>query len=59
VRDVSAAAALDGDLLGLTPDGRLLVSRAAQARAATAVVGLDWLRELRQLLFPPVAEPSR
>jgi hypothetical protein len=48
-----------GTLLGLAADGRLLTRRAPRAAATTAVVTVDWLRELRALLGPAVAEPPR
>jgi DNA-binding winged helix-turn-helix (wHTH) protein len=59
VRDLSATAAIEGDLLGRAADGRLLVNLASQARVSDAVVSLDWLRDLRALLGPPVADLPR
>ena len=50
---------LGGDLLGLGADGRLLTRLAPQAAASHAVVTAGWLRELRTLLGPAVAEPPR
>ena len=50
---------LGGELLGLGADGRLLTRRAPDAAPSHAVVTVDWLRELRTLLGPAVAEPPR
>jgi Tol biopolymer transport system component len=58
VRAAADAASIDGDLIGLAADGRVLTSRAA-SRSTTATVALDWLRELRALLGPLVSEPPR
>ena len=59
VRDSSPAAAVEGDLLGRAADGRMLVNLTSQARVSGAIVSLDWLRDLRALLGPPVPEPPR
>jgi Tol biopolymer transport system component len=50
---------LNGRLLGLGDGGRLLIHRVPEAAASNAVVTVDWLRELRTLLGPAVAEPPR
>jgi DNA-binding winged helix-turn-helix (wHTH) protein len=59
VKDSSAIDAIDGDLVALGGERRYVVTRAAAAQTAHANVILDWTRELRALLGPPVAEPPR
>ncbi len=59
VKDPSTVATIDGDLVGLTADGRYLVGRTSRSDVRQAIVNLDWLRELRALLGPVVAEPPR
>jgi hypothetical protein len=59
VRDSSSAAAIEGDLLGRAADGRMLVNLTSQPRVSGAIVSLNWLRDLRALLGPPVADLPR
>lgn len=40
-------------LVGVAPDGRLLLEREARAPAVSATVTLEWIRELRRLVGPP------
>ncbi len=54
VDDVTSEASLpSGTLRGVAQDGRLLLQREAAPSSTTAVVSLDWLREVRTLLGPP------
>jgi len=46
-------------LLGVAPDGRMLVQRDTDVAPASAVVSLEWLREVRALLGPPAAALPR
>jgi DNA-binding winged helix-turn-helix (wHTH) protein/Tol biopolymer transport system component len=46
-------------LQGVSPDGRVLVDRVADLSGASAVVSLEWRRELRMLLGPPAASLPR
>lgn len=46
-------------LLGVAPDGRMLVQRDTDMAPASAVVSLEWLREVRALLGPPAAALPR
>jgi eukaryotic-like serine/threonine-protein kinase len=46
-------------LQGISPDGRMLVDRIADLSGTSAVVSLEWLRELRMLLGPPAAALPR
>ena len=48
-----------GSLRSLSPDGRALVDRRADLSRATAIVSIDWLRELNTLLGPPTAALPR
>jgi DNA-binding winged helix-turn-helix (wHTH) protein len=59
VKDSSAVDAVDGDLIGVAGERRYLVTRAAAAQHGQATVVLDWIRELRAILGPVVAEPPR
>ena len=60
VEDVTSGAPLQsGTLRGIAQDGRLLLQREAASSSATAVVSLDWLRELRTLLGPPATSLPR
>jgi DNA-binding winged helix-turn-helix (wHTH) protein len=59
VEDSSRVDTIDGELVGLAGDRRYVVTRAAAAQHVQANVVLGWLRELRALLGPPVAEPPR
>jgi DNA-binding winged helix-turn-helix (wHTH) protein/Tol biopolymer transport system component len=59
VRDSSTAATIEGDLLGRAADGRMLVNLTSQPRVSGAIVSLDWLRDLRALLGPPVSDLPR
>jgi Tol biopolymer transport system component len=47
------------NLRGVAPDGRLLFDRPADLSQSTAVVSLDWMREVRALLGPPAAALPR
>jgi Tol biopolymer transport system component len=42
-----------GTLRGVAPDGRVLVESDMDLSEATAVVSLEWLRQVRALLGPP------
>ena len=54
LEDVTSGAPLQsGTLRGIAQDGRLLLQREAAPSSPTAVVSLDWLREVRTLLGPP------
>lgn len=44
------------DVVAVTPAGRLLVAR--QPSLDSSVVTLEWLREIRQRLLPPVVSPK-
>jgi len=46
-------------LLGAAPDGRVLVERGTDLSQSTAVVSLEWLREVRALLGPPATALPR
>ena len=59
VTDSAPVGTIDGDLVGLTADGRFLVQRTSSSREASATVSLNWLRELRTLLGPMISEPLR
>jgi serine/threonine-protein kinase len=59
VKELVARGTLSGDLQGLAAGGRTLVNRAAEGRAASALISLNWLRELNALIGPPIAEPPR
>ncbi len=48
-----------GTLQGVSPDGRVLVERDADLLQSTAVVSLEWLREVRALLGPPATALPR
>ena len=48
-----------GTLQGVSPDGRVLVERDADLLQSTAVVSLEWLREVRALLGPPTTALPR
>ena len=47
-----------GTLQGISPDGRILVRRSAGSRGS-AIVSLEWLREVRALLGPPATTLPR
>jgi hypothetical protein len=51
--------AISVPMLTRLPDGRVLVDRVADLSGASAVVSLEWLRELRMLLGPPAASLPR
>jgi DNA-binding winged helix-turn-helix (wHTH) protein/WD40 repeat protein len=54
VEDVTGEVSLQsGTLRGVAQDGRLLLQRDSAPASTTAVVSLDWLREVRTLLGPP------
>jgi Tol biopolymer transport system component len=60
VEDVTAGTPLPASTLrGIAPDGRLFVERDAATSGNTAVVSLDWLREVRALLGPPTTSLPR
>jgi eukaryotic-like serine/threonine-protein kinase len=48
-----------GTLQGVSPDGRVLVERGTDLSQATAVVSLEWLREVRAVLGPPATALPR
>jgi DNA-binding winged helix-turn-helix (wHTH) protein/Tol biopolymer transport system component len=48
-----------GTLLGVSPDGRVLAERGTDLSQGTAVVSLEWLREVRALLGPPTTALPR
>ena len=50
---------LGATLQGVAPDGRILVERDTDMAQASAVVSLEWLREMRALLGPPAAALPR
>jgi len=60
VESVTRLANLFGATLqGVAPDGRMLVQRDTDMSSASAVVSLEWLREVRALLGPPAAALPR
>jgi Tol biopolymer transport system component len=48
-----------GALRGIAPDGRLLLDGSTDFSQSIAVVGLEWLREVRSLLGPPASALPR
>ena len=55
-----AVVALDSAApLGVAPDGRFLFERLPPSASDRAILALEWLRELRQLLGPPSARLPR
>jgi serine/threonine-protein kinase len=50
---------LGGTLHGVAPDGRMLVERGPDMAQGSAIVSLEWLREVRALLGPPAAPLPR
>jgi len=50
---------LGATLQGVARDGRILVQRDSDLAPASAVVSLEWLREVRALLGPPAAALPR
>jgi hypothetical protein len=49
----------DQRLVGVAPDGRLLVSGDARPPSRSAVLAINWEREARRLLGPPAAALPR
>jgi serine/threonine-protein kinase len=46
-------------LQGVAPDGQLLLSRGSDPPSSSAIVSLEWLRQIRALLGPPAAALPR
>ena len=46
-------------LRGVAPDGRVLVDRAEDLSTSTAVVALEWVRDVRSVLGPPASALPR
>jgi serine/threonine-protein kinase len=62
VKDSSAVAAVDGDIVGFSGaagERRYVVTPTATSQMARVTVILDWIRELRATLGPMVSEPLR
>jgi serine/threonine-protein kinase len=60
VENVTRITDLQGATLrGVSPDGRVLVERDTDLSQGTAIVGLEWLREVRSLLGPPATALPR
>ena len=59
VETVTRIGDLEGGMLqGISPDGRILLRRSAGPRGS-AIVSLEWLREVRALLGPPTTALPR
>jgi serine/threonine-protein kinase len=50
---------LGGTLIGASHGGRFLIDRRTSARSSSAIVSLEWMREVRLLLGPPASALPR